>query len=224
MPSTNRLSDVIAANADAILPEWMRHQLAAVTARRDLLRDDELREQSRRFLDLLNSSLKRDGGADIGGPAWGEMRELLTDLSRTRARQGFSPDRDRDVRLLAQAAAVRPPAPRAIGKDAERARRRGVADDGPARQARPLHDRGLPEEPRGGHRPPAAGDARAVDAGRQAVGGHPRAAADRHARQRAHAGRDGEPAASASSRPAPRSRSSTSPACRRSTRWSRSTC
>jgi rsbT co-antagonist protein RsbR len=90
MPSTNRLSDVIAANADAILPEWMGHQLAAVTTRRDLLREDELKEQSRRFLDLLNSSLKRDGGGDLSGPAWGEMRELLTDLSRTRARQGIS--------------------------------------------------------------------------------------------------------------------------------------
>ena len=91
MPSTNRLAEVIAANADAILPEWLSHQLAAVTSRRDLVRDDELRDQSRRFLDLLNSSLKRDGSADIGGPAWGEMRELLSDLSRTRARQGFSP-------------------------------------------------------------------------------------------------------------------------------------
>jgi rsbT co-antagonist protein RsbR len=91
MPSTSRLADLISANADAILPEWMRHQLAAFTARRDLLREDELNEQSRRFLDLLNSSLKRDGGADLGSPAWGEMREMLADLSRTRARLGFSP-------------------------------------------------------------------------------------------------------------------------------------
>src|SRR5678816_3504609 len=65
MPSTNRLSEVIAANADAILPEWLSHQLAAVTSRRDLVREDELRDQSRRFLELLNSSLKRDGGADV---------------------------------------------------------------------------------------------------------------------------------------------------------------
>ena len=91
MPSTNRLSDVLAANAEAILPEWMRHQLASVTTRRDLLREDELKEQSRRFLDLLNSSLKREGSADLGGPAWGEMREMLSDLSSSRARQGFSP-------------------------------------------------------------------------------------------------------------------------------------
>src|SRR4029077_13789916 len=89
MTPTNRLADLIAANADAILPEWTRLQLQAVTARRDLLRDDELQDQSRRFLSLLVSSLKSDGAADIGGPAWTEMRELLSDLSRTRARQGF---------------------------------------------------------------------------------------------------------------------------------------
>jgi hypothetical protein len=67
MPSTNRLSDVIAANADAILPEWLKHQLAAVTSRRDLVREDELRDQSRRFLELLNTSLKRDGSATSAG-------------------------------------------------------------------------------------------------------------------------------------------------------------
>jgi len=92
MTPTNRLADIIAANAEAILPEWTKLQLQSVTARRDLLRDDELQDQSRRFLSLMTASLKRDGGAsDIGGPAWTEMRELLGDLSRTRARQGFSP-------------------------------------------------------------------------------------------------------------------------------------
>ena len=91
MPASNRLSDVIATHADSILPEWLKHQLAAVTTRRDLLRDDELQDQSRRFLDLLNSSLKRDSGLDVAGPVWGEMRDLLSDLSRQRARQGFSP-------------------------------------------------------------------------------------------------------------------------------------
>jgi rsbT co-antagonist protein RsbR len=91
MPASNRLSDVIATHADALLPEWLKHQLAAVSSRRDLMRDDELREQSRRFLDLLVSSLKSDGGADLAAPAWGDMRDMLRDLSRARARQGFSP-------------------------------------------------------------------------------------------------------------------------------------
>ena len=44
------------------------------------------------------------------------------------------------------------------------------------------------------HRPPAAGTARTLHAGRQAVGRHPGAAADRHARQRPHPDRHGKPA------------------------------
>src|SRR5258708_5273599 len=92
MASTSRLSDIIASQADALLSEWMKYQLQAVTPRRDLVRDDDLRDQSGQFLALLGTSLERDGwGADIDGPAWAEMRELLGGLSRTRARQGFSP-------------------------------------------------------------------------------------------------------------------------------------
>ena len=92
MPQTNSLADIVARHRDALLPDWLRHQLAAASMRRDLIREDELTEQSRRFLDLLRSSLNADGTAsDITGPAWSDMRDLLTELSRTRARQGFSP-------------------------------------------------------------------------------------------------------------------------------------
>jgi rsbT co-antagonist protein RsbR len=92
MSQANRLADIVTRHRDALLPDWLRHQLGAVSMRRDLIREDELTEQSRRFLDLLRSSLHADGtGSDITGPAWSEMRDLLTELSRTRARQGFSP-------------------------------------------------------------------------------------------------------------------------------------
>ena len=92
MTTPSRLSDLLATHADTLLSGWVRQQLQAPTARRDLLREDELKDQSSRFLTLLNASLKRDGGADdVTGPAWGEMREFLKDISRTRARQGFSP-------------------------------------------------------------------------------------------------------------------------------------
>ena len=102
--------------------------------------------------------------------------------------------------------------------DAAALGRRRVGRDAAARRARPLHDRGVPARARGGDPAPAAGHARALDAGGQAVGRRARAADDRHARQRAHAGRHGDAAAAHRRDRAPRSRSSTSPACRRSTR------
>ena len=85
------IPDIIAKHEREMLPEWMQHQLNAVTVRRDLLREDDLREQSRRFLTALRNSLRNGGSADPSGPAWNEMRELLGEISSTRAKQGFSP-------------------------------------------------------------------------------------------------------------------------------------
>ena len=92
MTGSNRLADIVTQNREVLLPEWMRQQLAAVTMRRDLIRDDELESQSRRFLELLLTSLQSNGTtSDVSGPAWGAMRDFLSDVSRARARQGFSP-------------------------------------------------------------------------------------------------------------------------------------
>ena len=86
------MADVVGRYGDEILPEWVHHQIEATTLRRDLLRDDELKEQSRRFLAALRAVLQNGGAEqDITAPAWDETRELLTSLSQERARQGFSP-------------------------------------------------------------------------------------------------------------------------------------
>ena len=74
-----------------MLPEWIEQQLVGAASRRDLIKEDELREQSRRFLGALRSSLANGGAEmDVSSPAWSEMRAMLTELSRSRARQGFT--------------------------------------------------------------------------------------------------------------------------------------
>jgi rsbT co-antagonist protein RsbR len=84
--------EIVQKYESEILSEWMRSQMAATSLRRDLLKDDELREQSRAFLGLFRKALQSGNGtADVNGPAWGEVRDLLGDLSRSRARLGFSP-------------------------------------------------------------------------------------------------------------------------------------
>lgn len=83
------LTAIIGKYESEILEEWVNHQLGAVTLRRDLLKDDTLREQSRRFLGLVVAALAR--GDDTGGSAWADVRDALADVSQTRARQGFSP-------------------------------------------------------------------------------------------------------------------------------------
>ncbi len=52
--------------------------------------ETELVEQSRMLLQGIRHALET-GGTDVTGPAWSDVRELLNEMSRTRARQGFSP-------------------------------------------------------------------------------------------------------------------------------------
>ena len=89
--TTSRIPAIVAKYASELLPEWMQRQLAAPTMRRDLIREDELRAQSQHFLGLLRTSLQNGGGLDVESPTWREARDMLAELSRTRARQGFSP-------------------------------------------------------------------------------------------------------------------------------------
>jgi rsbT co-antagonist protein RsbR len=94
MPASGAISlrDVISKDEAGILAEWVEQQLAATTLRRDLMSDTELREQSRRFLAALRGALEAsDGKVEPTREEWSEVRSLLGDLSRSRARQGFSP-------------------------------------------------------------------------------------------------------------------------------------
>jgi len=85
------LPDIVIRSESEILPEWMRHQLGAITMRRDLIDENDLREQSTRFLRQFVSALKKSEGANIQDEEWAPVRELLTEISTTRARQGFTP-------------------------------------------------------------------------------------------------------------------------------------
>ena len=109
-------------------------------------------------------------------------------------RPGLHPLGNRHLRVFPEKAALRPPAPRI------RPRPRGpgagnLAGHRTPRPVGPVHHRNLPKDARRGHPAAAAGDDGALDAGRQAVGGRPGLAADRHARQRTHPDRHGELAA-----------------------------
>jgi rsbT co-antagonist protein RsbR len=85
------LADTILQNEGELLPEWVRRQLASVTSRRDLIRDEELREQSSQFLNRFTRALKAGASDDVMSDAWGETRALLEQVSGSRARQGFRP-------------------------------------------------------------------------------------------------------------------------------------
>lgn len=83
----DHLAAVLKRDQAAVLDDWVQHQLAATTMRPDLIKEAELRQQSRQFLSNLGAALQ---SADTGSAEWGEVRDFLSELSRTRAQQGFS--------------------------------------------------------------------------------------------------------------------------------------
>ncbi|MES1260459.1 MAG: STAS domain-containing protein [Acidobacteriota bacterium] len=90
-PYATQISDLLARHEPELLAQWVDEQLASTSLRRDLMRETELREQSRQFLELLREAAQAGNLNDIARPEWNSVREFLTDLSASRAGQGFSP-------------------------------------------------------------------------------------------------------------------------------------
>jgi rsbT co-antagonist protein RsbR len=84
------LRDTIDRDEAGIVQRWIDRQLASSTFRPDRISKTELSEQSRRFLTVLRQALG-SGSTDLHSPAWGNVRQMLEDISVSRAQQGFSP-------------------------------------------------------------------------------------------------------------------------------------
>jgi rsbT co-antagonist protein RsbR len=89
--ATTRLPEIIKRREQDLLEHWMKEQLGAVSLRRDLLSESELREQSREFLDLVASATGKANLSSVDAPAWQPVRDLLGGISRSRAARGFTP-------------------------------------------------------------------------------------------------------------------------------------
>jgi rsbT co-antagonist protein RsbR len=86
-PRTSTLGSIIAQRRDEILSGWLRDMIGA-TRRSDLMKESELQSQSNQFLTLLAQATSQSG--DMQSATYGPLREMLTEISRTRAIQGFS--------------------------------------------------------------------------------------------------------------------------------------
>jgi rsbT co-antagonist protein RsbR len=90
MMAKSRIPSILHTYEEELLEEWMQEQLASDTRRADLLTESELRQQSAEFLGALRQAAETDNLSDIMTSQWSEVREVLTDLSRSRMQQGFS--------------------------------------------------------------------------------------------------------------------------------------
>jgi rsbT co-antagonist protein RsbR len=91
MPAAGQtLRKIIAQTHKELLADWVQTQLGATTLRSDLMKESELRDQSREFLSLLQAAIE-SGSTETAGPSWAPVRDFLARVSRSRALQGFSP-------------------------------------------------------------------------------------------------------------------------------------
>lgn len=89
MEKGHQLAETMRTQQDVLLKDWVEFQLTATTLRRDLMKEGELRDQSREFLTLFTHAVQ--GGADIGDASWKPVKDFLGQIARSRVSQGFTP-------------------------------------------------------------------------------------------------------------------------------------
>jgi rsbT co-antagonist protein RsbR len=87
---TGTVAALVGANEAAILPEWLSLQKKSGVLDTGRIGEAELNSQSQNFLHLLRDALGQ-GASSVSSSVYDPVRGMLSDLSRSRALQGFSP-------------------------------------------------------------------------------------------------------------------------------------
>ncbi len=99
------LSGLVTKREATLLTTWLRTQVDAGSLRSGQIKENELTDQSQRFLHEFVNALKSGQVNDITGPAWNAARDLLGEISRSRASR-FHAHGNSDLRFLDEGAAV----------------------------------------------------------------------------------------------------------------------
>jgi rsbT co-antagonist protein RsbR len=87
---SNRISTLIAQQQAVIQADWAAN-LKALMVRSDASSEEQLKRHCGQFLSLLAQATASGGTDDIDDRAWDEVRDLLTEISAARAKQGSTP-------------------------------------------------------------------------------------------------------------------------------------
>ena len=87
----SRLPAIVEQHQKEILADWLSNQTSSGASRPGRIQESQLRDESQRFLSLLTQAIQQGTEFDARSPQWAEIREFLTEISRSRATQGFTP-------------------------------------------------------------------------------------------------------------------------------------
>lgn len=85
------ISKLLQKRRKQILEQWMNNQLGDEGLRDDLMSNEELRGQSEELLDVFTKTVNDRNIADPQSSEFDPVLEILSGISISRARQGFSP-------------------------------------------------------------------------------------------------------------------------------------
>ncbi len=88
---TSRIPQILHDHEQQILNDWIKFQITSSGARKDLIAENDLRRESAEFLSLVRETVQHGNIGNIEAPEWKAVRDMLTGLSRSRGRLGFSP-------------------------------------------------------------------------------------------------------------------------------------
>ena len=149
------LSQILKKDEAELVSEWVQEQSTVHSHRGQRTSEADLRKQCGEFISSLRKAIEQQSGDNIESPGWSGMREMLEHLSRSRSAQGYSPSETASFIFSLKKPLFTLLAPRAQRRRSGPGRR-DLVDQRAARQARPVHDRGLPEDSRRNHQPPAS--------------------------------------------------------------------
>jgi rsbT co-antagonist protein RsbR len=89
--SKSKIPDILKSHEGDLLKDWITQQLSGKIGRSDLMKESELRDQCEQFLRYLREAIRSGMVTDLTGNEWADLKSLLSEISASRARQGFSP-------------------------------------------------------------------------------------------------------------------------------------
>jgi rsbT co-antagonist protein RsbR len=86
----SKIPEILTNYKAELLGAWLQHQMTD-GKRNGSLKETELREECREFLELLRNAVQQGNLIDTHAPEWKGVREMLASVSRTRSQRGFTP-------------------------------------------------------------------------------------------------------------------------------------
>ena len=82
--------EILKRSQQLILEKWIQYQLSALNLNEDIITNQEIKEQSQELLNALIKQLNANNIENITSSDFDEVIECLSEISVTRAKQGFS--------------------------------------------------------------------------------------------------------------------------------------